>query len=418
LDPSQNQISQQKIPAPLSRYLNGNSPAAANNAAVGVDSFDTLGLNEHFLATVKNLGFQRPTPIQEKAVPEILKGRDVIGQAQTGSGKTAAYGLPMIQMLLVQRAPCVRALIIVPTRELATQVSEHLERFAQGTGLGVQTFIGGVRNDAGLWLLGTPNPPEIVVGTPGRLHDLAIRSGILDISNVETLVLDEFDEVLSKGMQWEVQRLIRITPSDRQTLLFSATMSPKIQERVDLIMRNPVTIEIQSDRPPETIRHTAYTIGGPSNKFELLKVILRNEEIDSAVIFVRSKSWTKTVANYLYESGLQVGMISSDIKCQSRRQEALDKFHQKQYQYLVATDVVGRGIDFQGVSHIINFDYPYDEVSYVHRAGRTGRAGNSGHVITFLNDHDEWKLSCLKSRYELKFNLLNGREQINQSPGH
>lgn len=348
-------------------------------------AFDKFGLDPALVRAVQALGYETPTPIQREAIPPILDGRDVIGTAQTGSGKTAAFLLPILQRLLRLPGGRTRSLVLTPTRELAAQIVDAFGGLAKGTRLRAHAVYGGVgmvpQADA------LRGGVDVVVATPGRLLDhMRRRTG--DFRGLEVLVLDEADRMLDMGFLPDVHRIVDAVPRDRQTLLFSATMPPEIERMSRDIMRNPVRISVSPPhRPPATIRHEVYPV--PAHlKTSLLVRLLGREDMLSVLVFVRTKRRADRVARQVAQAGFPVARIHGD-RSQSQRETALEGFRSGRHQILVATDVAARGIDVEGISHVFNYDVPPVATDYVHRVGRTARMDAVGEAITFVAPEEE-----------------------------
>ena len=351
-------------------------------------SFSDLGLDPALVRAVDGLGYETPTPIQREAIPPILAGRDVIGTAQTGSGKTAAFLLPILQRFLKQPPGKTRALVLSPTRELAAQIEVALRGLAKGTRIRGHAVYGGVGMTPQEHAL--RSGVDVVVATPGRLLDHMSRRNV-DFRGLEVLVLDEADRMLDMGFLPDVRRIVGALPRDRQTLLFSATMPSEIEALSRTIMRNPVRISVSPPhRPPSTIRHEVYPV--PQHlKTALLVRLLGREDMMSVLVFVRTKRRADRVARQVSAAGFDVARIHGD-RSQSQRETALAGFRSGRHQILVATDVAARGIDVEGISHVINYDVPAMPTDYVHRVGRTARMEAVGEAITFVTPEDEGDL--------------------------
>src|SRR5213080_4386985 len=341
--------------------------------------FDFLGLDPVLLRAVYGLGYEAPTPIQKEAIPAILSGRDVIGTAQTGSGKTAAFLLPILHRLLKQAPGHTRALVLSPTRELAAQIEVALRGHAVYGGVGMAAQEHALRSGV-----------DVVVATPGRLLDHMSRRNV-DFRGLQVLVLDEADRMLDMGFLPDVRRIVDALPRERQTLLFSATMAPEIEALSRTIMRNPARISVSPPhRPPTTIRHEVYPV--PQHlKTSLLVRLLGREDMMSVLVFVRTKRRADRVARQVGQAGFDVARIHGD-RSQSQRETALAGFRSGRHQILIATDVAARGIDVEGISHVINYDIPTVATDYVHRVGRTARMEAQGEAITFVTPEDEGDL--------------------------
>jgi ATP-dependent RNA helicase RhlE len=345
-------------------------------------TFDSLGLEPKLLQGVAALGYDAPTPIQEQAIPRVLGGADVVGCAQTGTGKTAAFVLPTLQRIPADRV--VRALVVTPTRELAVQVGEVAEGAARATGHHVAVIHGGVGYEPQFKRL--RKGVELVVATPGRLLDVHQRK-VIDLSKVEVLVLDEADRMLDMGFWPDVRRIIGLLPEKRQTLLFSATMSKDVLRVVRSALREPVQVEASpSATPVEAVEQAIYPVN-EMQKNALLAELLVQKDFDRVLVFTRTKERADRVARVLEKKGVSCTAIHGDRK-QAHRQRALDRFKDGGTRVLVATDVMARGIDVEEISHVINYDMPNGPDDYVHRIGRTARAGATGDAISFLTARD------------------------------
>jgi ATP-dependent RNA helicase RhlE len=345
-------------------------------------AFTQLGLSDALAYGVQEMGFVSPTPIQAQAIPLVLAGRDVIGSAQTGTGKTAAFALPIIQRLAGHGE--LRCLILEPTRELALQVEEAFQKFAKFTDLRVTIVYGGV--GYGKQLEDLRRGMDILAATPGRLLDhLEQRNCSLD--KVDILVLDEVDRMLDMGFLPDVKRIVAKCPKNRQTLFFTATLPAEIEQLAAWALRDPAKVEIGRQRSPaETVAHAFYPVVA-TQKFELLQLLLERTDFKSIIIFCRTRMGADRIAHRLQSKGHTVGVLHSD-RSQRERIEALDGFKTGRFEVLVATDIAARGLDIAGVSHVINYDVPENAEDYVHRIGRTGRAQNSGDAFTLVTEED------------------------------
>ena len=345
--------------------------------------FSKLGLSKPVLKGIRAMGYTEPTPIQIHGIPVMMKGRDLIGSAQTGTGKTAAFALPILTKL-DKPAPGPRALVLEPTRELAAQVETAIRDMARFTRLDVGVVYGGV--GYGRQIASLDHGVDILVATPGRLLDhLERRNCRLD--RVEYLVLDEADRMLDMGFLPDVRRIIRKCSSDRQTALFSATIPYQIDNLIKWAMRDPEVIEIGVRRSPaETIHHALYPVA-TAQKNDLLLALLEKIEYESAIIFCRTKHGADRLAHLLKQHNHSVALLHSN-RTQSERERALDGFRKGRYEVLVATDIASRGLDILDVSHVINYDVPQHAEDYVHRIGRTGRASAEGDALTLMTVED------------------------------
>lgn len=347
-------------------------------------TFQDLGLAPTLLQALQEQGYTSPTPIQEQAIPAILEGRDVFGSAQTGTGKTAAFALPTIQLLGANRVSGkgqrpTRALILTPTRELAVQISDSLKRYGVGSGLRHTTIYGGVsqRTQTDALRQGV----DIIVATPGRLLDL-INQKWIDLRSLELFILDEADRMLDMGFIPDIRRILGMVPQNRQSLFFSATLAKPIADLADSILQDPLRIEVaRNSSTAETIEQGLYLVDR-ENKNALLIHLLEGTQVESALVFTRTKFGADKVAKMLSQSGIRSEAIHGD-KTQNARQRSLQNFKQRKTRVLVATDVASRGIDIDELSHVINFEMPMEPETYVHRIGRTGRAGSLGVALSF-----------------------------------
>ena len=345
-------------------------------------AFSKLGLSDALAFGVQEMGYVEPTPIQAQAIPVVLSGRDLIGSAQTGTGKTAAFALPIIQKLGTHGK--LRCLILEPTRELALQVEEAFQKFSKFTDLRVTIVYGGV--GYGKQLEDLRGGIDILAATPGRLLD-HMEQGNVSLANVDILVLDEVDRMLDMGFLPDVKRIVQKTPSTRQTLFFTATVPPEIASLASWALKDPARVEIGRQRSvAETIAHAFYPVVA-SQKFELLQLLLEQTDFKSVIIFARTRMGSDRIAERLQRKGHTVGVLHSD-RSQRERIEALDGFKTGKFEVLVATDIAARGLDIAGVSHVINYDVPENAEDYVHRIGRTGRAHASGDAFTLVTEED------------------------------
>lgn len=344
-------------------------------------TFSDLGLTSEILASVKAVGFEHPTPIQAAVIPAALEGKDIIALAQTGSGKTAAFVIPLAQQ--VTHGQGVRVLIVSPTREIALQTQAFLELFGKNHDLSTACLIGGVRMKS--QFKAVAEEPDIIVATPGRLLD-HIKRRTISVDHVNELVLDEADHMLDLGFLPQVREILSKLPKKRRTMMFSATMPPAIEELARGLMRDPVRIDILPEgRAAVGISHRLYVVA-PENKRPCLLALL-HQELGSTLVFTRRKVDAEWLFHILQRQGHPVGRIHSD-RSQGRRVEALDDFREGAHRILVATDIAGRGIDVPGIEHVINFDIPENVDDYVHRAGRTARGAALGIVSTVATWQD------------------------------
>ncbi len=343
------------------------------------------GFNLHPLvaAGVKAADYDTPTPIQAQAIPPVLEGRDVMGLAQTGTGKTAAFVLPILHRLMHGQRRQVRALVIAPTRELAEQIHESINSLGKQTRLRSVTVYGGVGIQPQVEKL--KHGPEIVVACPGRLLD-HISHGTIDLSRLEVLVLDEADHMFDMGFLPDIRRILKHLPGRRQTLLFSATMPQEIRHLVREVLKEPVTVQVDETAPAVTVSHALYPVS-QHLKTPLLIELLQRTHTASVLVFTRTKQRSKRLAEQLGKKGYRVASLQGNLS-QSRRQAAMNGFRDGTFQILVATDIAARGIDVTRVSHVVNYDVPGTTDAYIHRIGRTGRASRSGDAYTLVTNED------------------------------
>ncbi len=346
-------------------------------------SFEKFELDAKIMAGVQAQGYKVPTPIQLQSIPPIMEGRDVMGLAQTGTGKTAAFVLPILQRLMQGTRGHIRALIIAPTRELSEQTHEAIGQLGRRAQVRSASIYGGVNINGQINKL--RNKVDIVSACPGRLLD-HIQRNTIDLSHVEVLVLDEADHMFDMGFLPDVRKIVKHLPAKRQTLLFSATMPEDIRSLANDLLTNPVNIKIGHAAPVETVSHKFYPVP-MSSKTDLLKDILNKTEMDSVLVFTRTKSRAKSVALQLDKSGYKVTSLHGNLT-QQKRQHALDGFRDGRYEIMVATDIAARGIDVTSISHVINYDMPSTADAYTHRIGRTGRAAKTGDAFTFVTGED------------------------------
>ena len=350
-------------------------------------SFQELGISQERVNQLEQIGFTAPTNIQMQAIPQLLGGRDMVGQSQTGTGKTAAFSLPILERLDINQKS-VQALVLTPTRELAIQVHDAIADFIGDQGLRVLAIYGGQSIDR--QILQLKRGVHMVVGTPGRVIDLLDR-GCLKLDRVQWLVLDEADEMLSMGFIDDVVKILSQAPEDRQTALFSATMPPSIQKLVSKFLRSPVTVTVEQPKAaPTKINQVAYLVPRHLTKAKALQPILEMEDPESALIFVRTRRTAAELTNQLQSAGHSVDEYHGDLS-QQARERLLTRFRNRQVRWVVATDIAARGLDVDQLSHVINFDLPDSVETYVHRIGRTGRAGKEGTAISLVQPFERRK---------------------------
>ncbi len=346
-------------------------------------SFTAFQFHPQIQTALDNCGYASPTPIQEQAIPPVLNGRDLLGLAQTGTGKTAAFVLPILQRLHAGPKGKVRALIVAPTRELAEQTHEYIGKMAEHTHLRSIVIYGGVSKHTQINKI--RQGAEIVVACPGRLLDL-VNSKAINLSTVEMLILDEADHMFDQGFLPDIRRILSKLPRKRQTLVFSATMPKEIRSLAEDILIQPATVQINYTKPTASISHSFYKVE-QRNKTNLLKKILRDKQLTTAIVFTRTKHKAKSLAFQLQKTGCKATSLQGNLS-QQKRQQALEGFKSGTYNILVATDIAARGIDVSGISHVINFDMPATTETYTHRTGRTGRASCTGAAFTFATADD------------------------------
>jgi ATP-dependent RNA helicase RhlE len=346
-------------------------------------NFDTFNFHPTVAAGVAAAGYETPTPIQARAIPQIFKGRDIMGLAQTGTGKTAAFVLPILNRLVKRKYGSVRALIIAPTRELAEQIHQAIETLGRKTRIRSVAVYGGVGINPQIQKL---KRADIVVACPGRLLDHIGRHSI-DLSQLEVLVLDEADQMLDMGFIPDIRRILKNIPRKRQTLVFSATMPPEIRRLAGDILRNPDTVQVGITAPADTVSHALYPVAQQLKTALLLK-LLGNTLTKRVLVFTRTKHRAKSLGKKLVAAGYRSTSLQGNLS-QTRRQAALDGFRDGKFQILVATDIAARGIDVTKISHVINYDIPSTPEAYIHRIGRTGRATRRGEAFTLVTGEDK-----------------------------
>jgi ATP-dependent RNA helicase DeaD len=370
-------------------------------------TFKDLGLSETTLESLAHLGYASPTPIQEQAIPPLLQGNDVIGQAQTGTGKTAAFGLPMVDYA-DPGDPSVQALVLTPTRELCIQVTQALRAYGEGKGLSVVAVFGGapIRDQAARL-----KDAQIVVGTVGRVMDMIGRHHLF-LDNARYVVLDEADEMLDLGFLEDVESILKRAPMGRQTALFSATVPPEIRRLADTFMHDPVEIRVRAATLTiDTVEH--YYVEVPDReKPDALVRVLKDERPEQAIVFVRTKIGVDRLARRLGDAGVRVKALHGDMS-QGQRDGVMIAFKGGRERLLIATDVAARGLDITGVSHVVNYDMPNSPDIYVHRIGRTGRAGESGRAITLITPKQRRELSAIErhAKTEIEQWSANGKSK-------
>lgn len=363
----------------INRFISKARPAKAAETFIPQHSFSSLNLQETLRRTIASHGFTTLTPIQDQTIPEILAGHDVIGLANTGTGKTAAFLIPMIQKILVN--PEEKVLIVAPTRELAIQIQEEFVLFAKTLRLFSVVVVGGA--NIGKQIAGLRARPNVVIGTPGRLKDLINRKAI-DLSRFNNIILDEADRMLDMGFINDVTLLLSLVAKKRQTLLFSATFSAEIENLVRKFLTNPKKISHKTGETSGQVEQNIVRVGAGKDKIEVLHELLIQSQFEKVLVFTRTKHSADKLSKGLYLRGFKSEAIHGN-KSQGKRQAVLKMFKEDRINILVATDVAARGLDIPNVSHVINFDIPATFEDYIHRIGRTGRAEKMGTALTFVN---------------------------------
>ncbi len=364
-----------------------------SNLSDSVAEFSRLPFHASIHRGIEAAGFVEPRPVQGATIPAALEGRDVLGLAQTGTGKTAAFVLPILHALVSERRPGPRALIVAPTRELAMQIDAETRLLAQFTKTKVVTIFGGVT--ASRQIRGLRADPDIIVACPGRLLDL-MQQGFVDLSHIETVVLDEADHMFDMGFLPDVRRILAALPAKRQNLMFSATMPNEIRKLADKILNKPKVVELAHSKPAETIEHALYPVS-QTRKVPLLERLLAEDDFVSAIVFSRTKHRAKRLAQQLSRSGHEAVALQGNMT-QGQRDRAMKGFRSGQFKILVATDIAARGIDVAGISHVINFDIPNTPEAYTHRIGRTGRSECSGKAFTFISREDAQQVRAIEKK--------------------
>jgi len=365
-------------------------------------SFRQFGFNEGVMEGLDTVGFEKPTPIQAQIIPHVLAGHDVIGCAQTGTGKTAAYLLPILHRIIENPVKGINTIIIAPTRELAVQIAQQLEGFSYFLNISSLPVYGGT--DGMEWeqqRKALSQGVDIVVATPGKLISF-LNMDIVPVQNLQHLILDEADRMLDMGFFDDIMRIISYLPETRSTLLFSATMPPRIRELSKRILKEPVEVNISLSKPAAGILQMAY-LAYDKQKTKLLASLIKGRDLPSVLVFASTKSKVKSITRELAAEGLQVADIHSDLE-QSDRERVLLSFRNRQLQMLIATDVLSRGIDIENISLVVNYDVPRDAEDYVHRVGRTARAEQTGIAITFINEHEQSEFARIEKLigYEIR----------------
>ena len=379
-------------------------------------TFKELNLHQDVLEGLNAMGFEKPTPIQEKAIPVVVDNKDLIAVAQTGTGKTAAFLLPILHKISEQQIPEgeINTLVISPTRELAVQIDQQLEGLGYFTIATSMPIYGGGDGDGfSREKKALEEGAHIIVGTPGKLIS-HLNLGYAKISNLKHLILDEADRMLDMGFYDDIMRIINQLPKERQTLMFSATMPPKIRKLAKDILQDPAEISIAISKPAEKVVQAAF-MAYDGQKIELVKYLLRDNDVPSLIIFASTKVKVKQLTKELQKEGLNAKPISSDFE-QSEREAILNEFKSKKLPILVATDVISRGIDIDNIDMVINYDVPNDPEDYIHRIGRTARASSEGEAVTFINDDDQHKFSRIEKLIEKEIRKVKLPAELGEGP--
>lgn len=387
-------------------------------------TFSKFNFHDKIARSIAAFGYTHPTPIQRETIPKILNGKDLFGLAQTGTGKTAAFVLPILQRLLKGKRNRPRALIIAPTRELAEQIHTNIESLARQTGLKSTVLYGGVGKLPQIRAIQAG--AEIIVACPGRLIDL-YNCGNIKFDHLEILVLDEADHMFDQGFLPDIKRIVKLLPVKRQTLVFSATMPEQIKKLAEQILHKPITVKINASMPAPTITHGFFSISR-NDRTPLLKKLFNNNNMESTLVFTRTKHKAKTLALQLSKAGFRATSIQGNLS-QNKRQQALEGFREGAFNILIATDIAARGIDVAGISHIINYDLPDTLETYTHRTGRTGRADQKGQAYSFVSSEDCKKIALFEKKMGKKIlemqspdihskKTINGKESKKSNVHH
>lgn len=379
-------------------------------------TFKELKLHEDVLQGLDAMGFEKPTPIQEQSIPIIIDNKDIIAVAQTGTGKTAAFLLPILHKISEQQIQEgeINTLVISPTRELAVQIDQQLEGLAYFTvATSMPVYGGGDGDGFAREKRALQDGAHIIVGTPGKLIS-HLNLGYAKISNLKHLILDEADRMLDMGFYDDIMKIINQLPKDRQTIMFSATMPPKIRKLAKDILTDPEEVSIAISKPAEKVVQAAFMVYD-GQKIELVKYLLRDNDVPSLIIFASTKIKVKQLTRELQSQGLNANMISSDLE-QAERLTILNEFKSRKLQILVATDVISRGIDIDNIDMVINFDVPNDPEDYIHRIGRTARASSEGEAVTFINNDDQYKFGRIEELIEKEIRKVKLPAELGDGP--
>ncbi len=377
--------------------------------------FEDSGLNPEIVTAISYMGFENATPIQEKAIPEILAGHDLIACAQTGTGKTAAFILPVMHKIMANPSKKLNTLVIVPVRELAIQIDQQIEAFSYGTGItSLAIFGGGKGLDWGQEKKALSQGVDIVIATPGKLIS-HMNMGYVDFSEMKHLIMDEADRMLDIGFHDDIMKIIKACPPKRQNLMFSATMPPKIRKFAKEILNNPKEITIAVSKPAAGVLQAAYLVYN-NQKIKLIHDLIKGkEEYKSVIIFSSTKKDVSEITRFLRRERFKVEGISSNLD-QTERNKVMSDFKNKKFQILVATDVISRGIDIKGLNLVINYNVPKDAEDYVHRIGRTARADSTGVAITLINEDDMYSFSKIEKLIEKEIIKLPPSPDLGKGP--
>lgn len=381
-----------------------------------IDKFSQLKLHPKLVEALEQMGYDTPTPVQAQAIPPALAGKDMIACAQTGTGKTAAYVLPVLHRVLQNKGSKIKALVIAPTRELASQIDQQFMGLGYFANTSSVAVYGG--NDSVGWdqqKKALTTGADVVIATPGRIIS-HLNLGYVDLSELDTIILDEADRMLDMGFVEDILKIMTHVPNSHQTLMYSATMPTKIRELAKKIMTNPIEISIAIAKPSENVLQAAYLVHD-RDKPNLVVELLKGKDLESVILFAATKVGVKLVARTLAKMNLSVGEIHSDLD-QKTREETLRLFKSRKFQVLVATDIVSRGIDIDGIDLIINYDVPRDPEDYVHRIGRTARAERSGVAITLINVKDQNEFAKIEKLLEQPVYKSPLPENIPEGPAY
>ena len=375
-------------------------------------TFENLNLIEPILKALQKEGYSTPTPIQEKSIPILLQGKDLLGCAQTGTGKTAAFSIPILQKLYkTDNRKSIKALILTPTRELAIQIGESFSAYGKYTGLRHAVIFGGVGQKPQTDEL--KRGVQILVATPGRLQDL-VNQGFINLKALEFFVLDEADRMLDMGFYDDIMQIVKFLPKERQTIMFSATMPAKIQQLAGNILNNPAEVKLAVSKPAEKIVQAAY-VCYENQKLGIIRSLFAEETPERVIIFASSKLKVKEVTKALKQMKLNVGEMHSDLE-QAQREEVMYEFKAGRINILVATDIVARGIDIDDIRLVINYDVPHDSEDYVHRIGRTARANNDGVAITFVSEKEQGSFKNIEKFLDRDIYKIPVPEELGEAP--